>query len=354
MPSSRARYRFSPSSSKVLTRSKFRILRLFGYLPQTDSEQQAVYRLVSFFLFCILLVVLVCLFVLGLVSFLTSNNVEISKPLEIIVALIFAVIGSVIGFDMVKEVIEAEIHMISEKRFQEGKQEAQLDERIRSGSEFRTSWEKYYLACIGNSGISVSEVRLTDFSESLCSERNHSLSQFMEGLEHSYSGRENKMRLRCAIHRLPDRFWENIATAGALTGLGWQRKDLTKLEEEPYRLLFNDIYIYLKAWLICSIDNDTDMLMPVEPIGLRYLCDSSLDVPDIEVYRKAFLSIGEIFRSELYRESIPGIKNPGVEDPLSTNQTGTKLCIEVASYLERLLPELEKFINHTHNDNGLA
>lgn len=171
MASPRAKHRFSASSNKALTRSRFRILRLFRYLPQTDSEQQAVYRLVIFFLFCILLVALLCLFVYRSLSFPTSNNVEISKPLEIIVAFIVAVIGSVIGFDMVKEVIETEIHVISEKRFQEGKQEAQLDEHISSGSGFRTSWEKYYLACIENSGIPISRVRMAEFSESLCSEK---------------------------------------------------------------------------------------------------------------------------------------------------------------------------------------
>lgn len=162
------------------------------------------------------------------------------------------------------------------------------------------------------------------------------------------------MRLRCAIHRLPDGFWRNIATVGALTGLGWQPEDLTRLKEEPYRSLFNDIYIYLKAWLICSIDNDMDMLMPVEPIGLRYLCDSSLDMPDIEVYSKVFRSIGELFQSERYKNSIPNIEDPGVEDPLSTNQTETKLCIEVASYLKQLPPELEKFVNNIRSNNGLA
>ncbi|MGB6016911.1 MAG: hypothetical protein WBG32_19415, partial [Nodosilinea sp.] len=120
------------------------------------------------------------------------------------------------GFDTVKEVITSEVNIISEKRFREGKQSFQSEERIKNGLELRASWEKYYLFRLESSGLPVGKVRMINFSESIRNDKDISLDQFRKDLEDSFNRRRKRTELRCSIYRFPDEFWRNIATASAL------------------------------------------------------------------------------------------------------------------------------------------
>ncbi|MGB7313706.1 MAG: hypothetical protein WA939_12285, partial [Nodosilinea sp.] len=132
-----------------------------------------------------------------------------------------------------------------------------------------------------------------------------------------------------------------------LTGLGWKYDNQSRLEQEPYRLLFNDIYAYLTAWLICSIDNDIDMLMPIEPIGMRFTGHPHPHISNIEAYQKSLSFAEEIFRNGKYRYSIPD----KIDDPLGACQSESKLCIEVAEMIGQLKMKLNEFATHVNSDD---
>lgn len=148
---------------------------------------------------------------------------------------------------------------------------------------------------------------------------------------------ESRKNLGAIIRTIKKDSWKGLATSAALHALEPNLNDTNKLAyDKPEYLLFQDIYIYLYAWLVNSIDNSMtiDILyMPIEDIGLRYRSKQS---PDIDKYKKAFKFLVNAFDT--------GDFYIGVESIQSLSQEQIKICKKgVPLYLNKLIEMLNDF-----------
>jgi len=102
-----------------------------------------------------------------------------------------------------------------------------------------------------------------------------------------------------------------------------------------------DIYAYLSAWLICSIDNDSELLMDIHPIGMTY---KGVDgIPDKSTYEKVIRSIQNIIISKQYTKSSDYPKS----DPLELTS-----CREtIGNYLEKLIEKIDDYANSMKSES---
>ena len=147
---------------------------------------------------------------------------------------------------------------------------------------------------------------------------------------------ENRKKLGAVIRTIEKESWKGLARSAALYALGVEdEQDDLAYDSDEY-LLSKDIYIYLYAWLVNSIDNSIAIdifYTPIDDIGLRYPSEQS---PDIDTYKKAFKFLISAFDT--------GKFYIGVEDiqPLTTEQR--EICQkEVSFYLNKLIEMLEDF-----------
>lgn len=160
-------------------------------------------------------------------------------------------------------------------------------------------------------------------------------SAFEEKLKEGFENNKTCRETRCIIHDLTDEFLQQLAVKGISDALGLEIKDAIERTESGKDLcsLRVDIYAYLSAWLICSIDNDMGLLMPIQPIGMRYTRGSS--APDKETYKNVIQAIGKIIEDRKYKT----FKHYPKSDPLSSKSVRKTIMI----YLGQFIDLIEKY-----------
>lgn len=102
--------------------------------------------------------------------------------------------------------------------------------------------------------------------------------QIKTGLTKSFNNYQSRRNLRAVITNIKKQSWNRLATAAASKAFKIKQADVGQLNDEHEKYLFVDIYIYLCAWLVNSIEvNSIDnniptymRYMPVKEIGLNY------------------------------------------------------------------------------------
>ena len=95
-------------------------------------------------------------------------------------------------------------------------------------------------------------------------------------------------------------FFSNLAVKGISDALKIKIKESnerTRAGKDLYSLRV-DLHVYLSAWLVCSLDNDNDILMPLEPIRMSY---KDRHFPDKKVYKDTIFAIGNTILNEGYK-----------------------------------------------------
>jgi hypothetical protein len=266
---------------KILVKPNFNILtKLFKYKPkQKNSDDQAISQVVFWNLLCILIA--------GLAGFTfgyLGAKDQIPKGLEIILPII---LPALIGFDLVKEMPSAIIKSISK--------ESQQPEPTSVVQEKR---HEYYLSRLTNptntDGIArrrkLEELFLSEISPRIREKiTEQTLIEYEKSLQMKSSNLERLRSIRCSIHCIPDEVFQEIALAASMKALGLRKDEQEKMGYgSDYYKFFIDVYSYLQAWMICSIDNDSGTSMPETIIGMNY---PNPKAPEVSLYLDVFRRI---------------------------------------------------------------
>lgn len=292
-PNSQRSVNASPRSitRQILVSPWIGILRKVGFLPKT-SEVQAISEVV---LFTLIVALFTCF-----IGYQLSSNSEISKAWEVLISLALVVCG----YDMAKEFIGSTVQAVSAQSFQDGKNEGlkELTQKITEINEqykgkieesIQEQQHRYYLSWLVNRLLTISDLKLVDISHNIHQEMHRiGTDSFQKQLKKEFGKIREERAIRCIVQKLPDeKFLEPIALSSAMQALGKssrEKEEKEAMNRFPEYYLYRDIYAYLKAWLICSIDNDSGNLMPISPIGLNY---PDKDNPNKEVYIAALTYI---------------------------------------------------------------
>lgn len=298
-----------------------------------QTRDQTITHLVGFYLLCI---ILACL--LGAIQVSgTQDKLNIPVPKEI-----FGTLSSLIlvklGWDFVRDVIATEfdagtgnIEKEVTDKFQQEIQELQVEIR---NLQSRESLDKNYLSYLQQS-LGDDNFKLQGVNQKLQLQYSKDKSGFNEKLKEGFKNSKDTRKARCIIHDLNDLFLEQLAIQGIIDGLGLTFEDVrerTKTGNDLHRLRV-DIYAYLSAWLICSIDNDLGLTMSIQPIGMRYMKGNN--VPDKETYRKIIKAIQKAILSDEYKK----LKNYPESNPLASDIVKNT----IVSYLEQLIVLVDNY-----------
>lgn len=226
------------------------------------------------------IVLLLCfvLTVACIISFILGKNLSQDNPIQGLETLIGLILALPI-FDLIKGFIETSIDGLPDA-------EQPTKKRIDSSlSEENAREHRYYLSRIlsNNSTFKIGDLKLSDVETSITNARTTSGDQRLTAeLSQLFEDEIKKREIRCIVSRLPDDdCLIPLAIKASMYALGKSQKEIN---EYPYYLFFKDVYTYLKAWLICSIDNPHSTIMPISVIGLNY---PNIDKPDKNAYIEA-------------------------------------------------------------------
>ena len=120
---------------------------------------------------------------------------------------------------------------------------------------------------------------------------------FLSNAKKDYTDAESTKKLCAVIKTIKKESWRQFATISACEALDCKKDNRNQLNEEPGKFLRLDIYVYLYAWLVNSIDNIAMGIkppyMPIKYIQPRY--GTPEKSPDIEKYDKAFKYLIKLF-----------------------------------------------------------
>lgn len=337
----------SRDKRKWIHKSYFNILEKIGYTTKSSSCDDAISQLTFFSAFCILLPVFV-----GLLANIPSINSQLLQWVSIAVS-----IG--VSFDMIKEVISKEIKAL-EKQFPEHGQVSALEEQLNSLKLKNNSLEENSDSKVREYLLRLNLVRLNEAAPNLIEQiifKNlalnksrtnfHSMPLFLSDAEEDYTSGEIRKNLGAVIRTIKKDSWNRLAKNAALSALNPNLDDIAYGPDyiaygKPGHPLFKDIFIYLYAWLVNSIDNSIPIdtfYTPIDDIGLRYPSEQS---PDIEKYRKSFEFLVLAFDDGDFYKFIKDIQSTSPEQSLSIEQI--EICkTRVPFYLKKLIKMLDDF-----------
>jgi hypothetical protein len=283
-----------------LTKPWFRIYSRFKGRDAVQTEEQTVNRLLGFYLSTIILAFAIA----AIVAWIIPNLTKDQEGLKAILGLLMAAVTVKFSYDFVRDVIASELSAALKKvRDEEGKRllqdlktiQAQID-----NSKIKQNLDSKYLAFLKQT-LGSESLKLQSVSPKLMREYSTNRSEFEQKLESDYRKEKNFREARCIIHELPKKFLQQLAVVGIQKGLGISREEAIErtMPGRDLESLRVDLYAYLSAWLTCSLDNDNNMLMPLEPIGMSY---GEKDSPDKELYKRIIDEIGEVILNGGYQK----------------------------------------------------
>lgn len=195
-------------------------------------------------------------------------------------------------------------------------------------TQLNTKQEHYYLAraYVADNSI-IDRVSFKLDSNFTRANNNYTLEEAKVYLDKIYADSESRTNLRAVIATIKEESWSRLASCAALVALNMKQSDVSQLNTDPEKkLLLIDIYVYLYAWLVSSINNNAEKLMPVEYIPLRY---PNPKCPEVEVYKSGFDWLADSFADGEFVRLLNGIQNLEPEE--------IEICKEIAPYLRKLI-----------------
>lgn len=284
---------------RLITKPWFSFYSRLRKNDKIQTEDQTVNRLLSFYLSSIILAFLVAAIVAWIIPLLPKSQDGIKAILE----LILAAAAVKLSYDFIRDVIATEVSAaITKVKEEQGMKLLEDLETLRNqidNSTIKQNLDNKYLAFLKQS-LGAESLKLQAISPKLMNEYSMNRSVFEEQLDSKYRYERNFREARCVIHELPKGFLQVLAVKGISDALEIPLRDAierTKSGRDLHSFRV-DLYAYLSAWLVCSLDNDNDMLMPLEPIGISYREQAS---PDKEAYKTAITKIGETILNGEYK-----------------------------------------------------
>jgi hypothetical protein len=295
-----------------------------------QTKDQTVNSLLWFFFFCIGLAYFFALIQYWVIPAIGGNS---GAPKDILILLLSGSIGVKFGYKPIRDIIQTEFDAGTESLEREVEarlmddMQKNLDETQKIRDETQKMLEKIdkstiqynlnfkYIAHIKSVSGST-ELQLSGVSSKLIKERGENSSKFGDKLDERFKENKNIREVRCKIYSLTDEFLKQLAFLGIRVALNLGVNDANEETKSGNDLHFLslDVYAYLSAWLICSIDNDMGIPMPIACIGMRYTRGGN--IPDKETYKDVIQAIKEIIVDGSYTD-IDCYKDTG--DPLSSD-----------------------------------
>lgn len=249
-----------------------------------------------------------------------------------------AAVAVKLSYDFIRDVIATEFDAATKKLEDEAKVRLLEDiQKIREqidNSSVKQNLDVKYLAYLKQT-LGAEKLQLQEVSSRLKEEYSENRSAFEDKLDEGFEGNKTIREVRCIIHDLTDEFLQQLAVKGIADALGLEIKDASERTNSGNDLcsLRVDIYAYLSAWLICSIDNDMGLLMPIQPIGMRYTGGGN--TPDKETYKKVIQAIEKIIEDGRYAT----FKYYPDSNPLSSKSVRSTII----NYLDQFIDLIEKY-----------
>lgn len=286
--------------------------KIYSRLKDTDTEQtqdQAINRLLSFYLSSIILAFLLTALAAWRIPAISVDKENITAVL----ALLIAAASTKLSYDFVRDVIATEVDAAIRKVKKEEVLKILDDlQKVRhqiDSSTIKHNLDSKYLSHLQQI-LGPDNLQLHDISPKLKEACAENRLAFEGRLEEEYREGRSFREARCIIHLLPSKFFQQLAVKGIADGLRLTIKEVnerTKAGNDLHPLRV-DIHAYLSAWLVCSLDNDHNILMPLAPIGMRY---KDREIPQKGVYKDIIAAIentivsGEYIRFRHYPSSDP-------------------------------------------------
>ncbi|MEM6255324.1 MAG: hypothetical protein AAF821_20615 [Cyanobacteria bacterium P01_D01_bin.156] len=293
-----------------------------------------------------ILILFVFLLLVGcVVSFQIGHAVAQGKTLKG-----WQIIGSLVAalplFDLIRGFIEGSIDgVIETEKFRE-KNITSLVTRDDHDQVSDTNYrrKRHYISCIisDNKSFGMKNLKISEVNKGILQDRDRkSDEELSSDLSELFEGEKKRRRVVCSIVQLPDQdFLFNVAAKVSVEILGKTQKEISKSPTD--HRFFEDIYIYLKAWLKCSVDsnesyildNDADnfTVMPISYIGINY---PTTNKPDKYLYIKAI----NYMINEIFTEDISGKLFPDVEEYVASPEVRNY----IKKYLKKLRSEIDRY-----------
>lgn len=248
------------------------------------------------------------------------------------------VIAVKLSYDFIRDVIATEFDAATKRLEDETKVRLLEDiQKIREqidNSSIKQNLDIKYLAYLKRT-LGAEKLQLQEVSSRLKEEYSENRSAFENKLDEDFVGNKTIREVRCTIHNLTDEFLQQLAVKGIADALGLDIMHAIERTNSGNDLcsLRVDIYAYLSAWLICSIDNDIGLPMPIQPIGMRYTRGGN--TPDKETYKNVIQAIKKIIADGRYTK----FKYYPSSDPLSSNFVKSTII----NYLDQFIDLIEKY-----------
>ncbi|MBD2256777.1 hypothetical protein [Pseudanabaena sp. FACHB-2040] len=311
----------------VITKPWWRIYSRIRGKRIVQTREQTITHLLGFYLFSVILS-----------FFLAAISIWKSPIEQGVLGIITTATLVVLGYDFVKDVIATEFDAAT-KNIEEGVrnkflQEIQSLQNQLNNSNIRQRLDQNYLSYLKQS-LGYENLKLQEVNSELKEAYSEDRLAFGKKLDEEFRNNKASREVRCVIHDLPERFLDQLAVQGIMDGLELEFEEVSERIRAGNDLhsLRVDIYAYLSAWLVCSIDNDLGFLMPIGCIGMRHMNESG--VPDKEAYKKIIRAIA----NSILNSQFKNLKDYPDNDPLSSNLTK----ITVVNYLNQFIELIDQY-----------
>jgi uncharacterized protein YeeX (DUF496 family) len=271
-----------------------------------QTRKQTITHLVGFYLFSVIFAFL-----------LAAINIWNFPVNQGIFGLITTAALVVLGYDFVKDVIETEFDAATQNIEEDVRNELRkeieaLQNQIKN-SNIRRHLDQNYLSYVKQS-LGYESLKLQEVNTELKKAYTEDRIAFGQKLDEGFKNNKASREVRCIIHDLPKEFFQQLAIQGIVDGLDLSLREVLERSRSGRDLqsLRVDIYAYLSAWLICSIDNDLGLFMPIQPIGMRYINENG--EPNRESYKKIIRSIVNCILTDQFKN----LSSYPDSDPLSS------------------------------------
>ncbi|MBD2067565.1 hypothetical protein H6F93_08465 [Leptolyngbya sp. FACHB-671] len=292
-----------------------------------QTREQTITHLVAFYLFSV-----------SFTFLLAAINVWEIPVEQDILGLMTTATLVILGYDLVKDVIATEFDAatksIEESVRNEFHQEVQALRIQLKNSNLRQRLDQNYLSYLKQS-LGYENLKLQEVNSELKEAYSEDRLAFGKKLDEEFRNNKASREVRCVIHDLNKEFLQQLAIQGIIDGLNLELEEVlerTRVGNDLHSLRV-DIYAYLSAWLICSIDNDLGFLMPIQPIGMRYINEKGK--PDKETYRKIVRAIANCILSDQFKKLSFYPKS----DPLSSELIKNT----IVDYLNQFLDLIDQY-----------
>lgn len=254
--------------------------KLLNFKPLEDEEKE------SLNLTIFIVTITIITYVLGIAGgYMATFTSSVSANFLNIAVIVL--VPYLISLELIKQRVSVAREAFSTVRKVDGREELSHEELEQA----------YYLSRIvcNDSESSPGPVRtfsgleLRNFHKSLYERANEaSADEFQVTLESEFHRNVEQRKVKCILLGLSDEnFFKPLSLRASMRALGIENQD--RLDRGTSGNVFwQDIYLYLKAWLVCSLDSESGNPMPLSAIGLNY---PHKERPAKSKYKKALYHI---------------------------------------------------------------